>query len=358
MYIRSIDGFGQAEATIDVAKAVRNNRIYAKTLGWDTQYDKIARFLGFTEKPSESAFAQAIARWQQTRGMKVDGMIGASTWKAMLAAISPGTMETKLTDTIKPAAARLIKFDKNSAKLKDFHIPDINGVADRVVASWKTGQPIFTVYVKGHTSAEGPAQYNIGLGYGRALAVRKALQKALERKQKNLSYKVLILAQSKGVKEPIDTNETEEGKSQNRRVEIFLSTKALMPLPKKDKPTEIIFEDTDVIRPRRPSEWEVPPPDCRREDYREKKRICLKQDLGCKAGCVSRAMFAHITSASQAWPCLALLPLGLDKALACAATKAPEVYLKIVQELLKCRDDCNSRLLSCVDQAKRDTNCR
>jgi hypothetical protein len=57
----------------------------------------------------------------------------------------------------------------------------------------------------------------------------KALQKALERKQKNLSYKVLILAQSKGAREPVDTNETEKGRAQNRRVEIFISTKKLQP---------------------------------------------------------------------------------------------------------------------------------
>lgn len=182
----------------------------------------------------------AIRSFQQKQGLIVDGNVGPNTEAALIKATGGRVPEpgmTMPTDTIKPAAARLKHFDKNSAKLKDFHAPEIDRVADRVAVSWRTGQPIFTIYVKGHTSSEGPAQYNIGLGNHRALAVRKALQKALERKQKNLSYKVLILAQSKGAKEPIDTNATEEGRSQNRRVEIFLSTKALAPLPKKKPPS-------------------------------------------------------------------------------------------------------------------------
>jgi N-acetyl-anhydromuramyl-L-alanine amidase AmpD len=182
----------------------------------------------------------AIRSFQQKQGLTVDGNVGPNTEAALIKATGggmPGPVIMMPTDTIKPAAARLWKFDKNSAKLKESHMPDIEKVADRVVASWKAGQPIFTIYVKGHTSSEGPAQYNISLGNQRALAVRKALQKALERKQKNLSYKVLILALSKGAKEPIGSNETEEGRLQNRRVEVFLSTKALLPKKPPKPPT-------------------------------------------------------------------------------------------------------------------------
>lgn len=128
-----------------------------------------------------------------------------------------------------PANATLAQFEKHSAKLKNCHAPKIDRVADKIAASWKIGQPIYTVYVKGYTSSEGLPQYNIGLGHRRALAVRRALQLALERKQKNLSYKVLVLTLSRGAKDPIATNETEYGRCQNRRVEIFLSTKKLLP---------------------------------------------------------------------------------------------------------------------------------
>lgn len=183
----------------------------------------------------------AIRSFQQKQGLAVDGVVGPKIQAALEKATSggsPGPATTMPTTPQKLADATFPRFDKNSAKLKDFHLPEIDRVADVIVASWKTDQPIVTVYVKGHASSEGPAQYNIGLGHGRALAVRKALQKALERKQKNLSYKVLILTLSRGAKDPIATNATEEGRSQNRRVEVFLSTKKL--LPKKISPPQPI----------------------------------------------------------------------------------------------------------------------
>jgi outer membrane protein OmpA-like peptidoglycan-associated protein len=306
----------------------------------------------------------AIRSFQRKQGLVADGVVSPETETALMKATGGSVVQPVVTarmDTIKPAAARLTRFDKNSARLKDFHASEIDGVADKVSASWITGQPIFTIYVKGHTSSEGPAQHNVGLGYGRALAVRKALQKALERKQRNLSYKVLILAQSKGEMEPSDTNETEEGKSQNRRVEVFLSTKKLLPLPKKkpdDKPTEIIFEEPDIVRGRRPAEPEAPvsPPGCRREEYYERRRKCEKEDLLCKGRCLGRAMLAHMTGQGLR-KCLAALALGPEAALACVAVEAPEAYERIVRDLLKCRDECNSMLFSCLQKAKRDTNC-
>jgi outer membrane protein OmpA-like peptidoglycan-associated protein len=208
------------------------------------------------------------------------------------------------TDVIKPADARLTQFDKNSAKLKDFHLPEIERVTDKVVASWKTGQPIFTIYVKGHSSPEGPAQYNIGLANYRALGVRKALQRALERKQKNLSYKVLILAQSKGAREPIDSNETETGRSQNRRVEIFLSTKALLPLPKKPPPVEVIRPESipwvttpDLPGPALPTDGE---PLCDLPTYKKEIELCKRRLGGAAFDCFMTYAEKEATAAAAA----------------------------------------------------------
>ena len=231
MYVRTSDGLGQATPTGSTRQV---NRSSPEHIRWVQR--SLNSIPGLNLKADGIMGPQtrsAIRSFQQKQGLVADGVVGPKTEAALVKATgagAPGPVMTMPTEgPIRPAAARLTKFEKNSAKLKDFHAPEIDRVADRVVESWKTGQPIFTIYVKGHTSSEGPAQYNIALGNHRALAVRKALQKALERKQKNLSYKVLILAQSKGAREPIDTNETEEGRSQNRRVEVFLSTKALLP---------------------------------------------------------------------------------------------------------------------------------
>jgi hypothetical protein len=89
MYIQTISGLGQAATTFDVNKAIRNNRIYGRTLGWQKYYDTILKFLGFTSKPAATDFAQGVAEWQQSQGLKADGMLGPSTWKVMQVAIIP-----------------------------------------------------------------------------------------------------------------------------------------------------------------------------------------------------------------------------------------------------------------------------
>jgi outer membrane protein OmpA-like peptidoglycan-associated protein len=362
VHVRTSDGLGQAGPTVSTRQLSRSSPEYIRwvqrslnnILGTNLRADGI---IG-------SLTRSAVRSFQQKQGLVADGVVDSKTEAALIKATDDSVAQPAITvptDTIKPSAARLTRFDKTSARLKDFHVPEIDRVADKVLASWETGQPIFIVYVKGHTSSEGSAQYNIGLGNHRALAVRKALQMALERKRKNLSYKVLVLAQSKGAREPIDSNETDTGKSQNRRVEIFLSTKKLLPLPKKksdDKPTEIIFEEPDIVRGRRPVDPEAPlsPPGCRREQYEERRRKCEKEDLLCKGRCLGRAMLGHMTGQGLR-KCLAALALGPEAALACVAVEAPEAYERIVRDLLKCRDNCNSMLFSCLQKAKRDTNC-
>ena len=100
MYIQTNTGLGQVETTLDINKAIRSNRIYRQTLGWQKYYDKIIEFLGFTVKPSETEFAQGVAQWQQSQGLKTDGMIGPSTWKAMQSAITITSSGTDIqTDT-------------------------------------------------------------------------------------------------------------------------------------------------------------------------------------------------------------------------------------------------------------------
>ncbi len=276
MYVRTSDGLGRA------------NRSSAEDVRWVLR--SLNSILGLNLKVDGIMGPQtrsAIRSLQQRQGLVADGVVGPKTEAALVKGTGgavPGQVTTLPPDTKKPADARLIRFDKNSAKLKDFHAPDIDKVADRVVENWKTGQPIFTIYLKGHTSSEAPPQYDIGLGNHRALAVRKALQKALEHKQKNLSYKVLILAQSKGAKGPIDTNETEEGRSQNRRAEIFLSTKALMPLLQKKKPEvkagpirpETIPWVTDFPRAKIPSVEEGLPP-CKKGEWSRRIDECIKK---------------------------------------------------------------------------------
>ena len=86
MYVRTRETLGQAAvaAALDVPRAVRLNRQYAQRLGWQAHFDRIVRLLGFTTyTPGEQEFAEAVARWQRSRGLIVDGIIGSNTWSRM-----------------------------------------------------------------------------------------------------------------------------------------------------------------------------------------------------------------------------------------------------------------------------------
>ncbi|MBA5868879.1 MAG: OmpA family protein [Nitrospira sp. CR2.1] len=306
----------------------------------------------------------AIRSFQQKQGLVADGIVRPNTEAAIIKAgggAPPGKVITPpTTDIIRPAAARLTRFDKNSAKLKDFHAREIDRTAEQIEASWRTGLPIVTVYVKGHTSSEGPAQYNIGLGNHRALAVRKALQKALERKQKNLSYKVLILTLSKGAKDPIAPNATEEGRSENRRVEVFLSTKALMPLPQKQPVQQplpgmkdIPWIYPDLPRPTLPTDDE----ECKRELER-RLRDCNKNYARCLGEKGFNVIVERLKRLAPTGPgCLAAIESGnVWKILHCAY-KVGVIDIDTFFNTKKAIDDCARTLGLCRHLAKVNVRC-
>src|SRR5262249_21963707 len=88
----------------NMARAVRENRRYMRSLGWQAYRYAIVRLLGFTISiPSETMFAAAVARWQAQEGLSPDGIIGAHVLARIRAALQslaffPG-------DDIRPAAS-------------------------------------------------------------------------------------------------------------------------------------------------------------------------------------------------------------------------------------------------------------
>ncbi|MCC6901974.1 MAG: OmpA family protein [Polyangiaceae bacterium] len=71
------------------------------------------------------------------------------------------------------------------------------------------------VEVQGHTDSKGGDQFNLGLSKRRAASVMKWLTgKGVDKKR--------LKSQGFGKKQPIDTNETEEGRANNRRVEFHI----------------------------------------------------------------------------------------------------------------------------------------
>lgn len=70
------------------ARAVRLNRQYRQSLGWQPHVDAIVRVLGFTAfTPDERGFADTVARWQRSQGLTADGVIGSITWGRLRTAL-------------------------------------------------------------------------------------------------------------------------------------------------------------------------------------------------------------------------------------------------------------------------------
>ena len=102
-------------------------------------------------------------------------------------------------------------FDFDKAEVKSAFLPRIKHAAE--VLNRNTGLP--TVIIAGHTDNVGNPDYNLRLGLRRAEAVKALLVKygvASER----------LRTESFGETRPVATNDTEEGRARNRRVEFHI----------------------------------------------------------------------------------------------------------------------------------------
>jgi hypothetical protein len=88
-----------------------------------------------------------------------------------------------------------------------------------VSTSWNTNQPISVIRLIGHTDSTGDPKNHERLGNNRAELVKAALQSRL----KSFMDRVRIVVDpSPGKSQPIASNATPDGRSLNRRVEVFV----------------------------------------------------------------------------------------------------------------------------------------
>ena len=100
-------------------------------------------------------------------------------------------------------------FDKSVVKPQYFEL--LRNVKDYVE------QNDFRLTIIGHTDSKGTDAYNMALGMRRAIAVRdKLLEFGLDPSR-------ILGVESRGESEPIATNDTEEGRFENRRIEFQFS---------------------------------------------------------------------------------------------------------------------------------------
>ena len=74
----------------------------------------------------------------------------------------------------------------------------------------------YEVTIVGHTDSKGTEAYNMGLGQRRADSVKAKLLEF------GLVSDRILGTESRGESEPVATNDTEEGRAQNRRIEFHL----------------------------------------------------------------------------------------------------------------------------------------
>ena len=113
-------------------------------------------------------------------------------------------------DTIKLDVASEVSFDVNSASIK----PNFRGSLDKV-ARIISEYDQTAIHVIGHTDSTGSSSYNQQLSEKRAVSVARYLSKTGVQRTR-------LRSAGRGESQPTADNSSANGRSQNRRVEIYL----------------------------------------------------------------------------------------------------------------------------------------
>jgi outer membrane protein OmpA-like peptidoglycan-associated protein len=103
-----------------------------------------------------------------------------------------------------------VSFDVNRAEIR----PNFQPVLDRFAQTLRT-HPETTVRIIGHTDSTGTDAINNPLSVNRAASVRDYLSVRGVSPQR-------VQIDGRGAREPVASNESDQGRAQNRRVEIFV----------------------------------------------------------------------------------------------------------------------------------------
>ncbi len=100
-----------------------------------------------------------------------------------------------------------VKFDNDQSNIKPQYYPELDNAANVI-----KNNPGVAIEVQGHTSSTGTVEYNQRLSERRALAVKNYLSRK--------THAGGLTVRGYGLTQPIDTNETEAGRANNRRVQL------------------------------------------------------------------------------------------------------------------------------------------
>jgi OOP family OmpA-OmpF porin len=154
----------------------------------------------------------------------ISSMISAPGCDSLVTAAdiaSAGAMAGYVTDVLlapleyeKHAVAATALFDFDKAVLKDQGKAELQNMIDYIKGK---GITVKDVDVVGHTDGMGSEEYNQGLSERRAAAVKEFLVAG------GVPADIIDVS-GRGESEPVASNDTEEGRAKNRRVEIHVGT--------------------------------------------------------------------------------------------------------------------------------------
>ena len=131
----------------NIGKAVRANRRYGISLGWNVHHDKIndllLPFAGMQNVSlSEDTFAFALSKWQKSKGFSEDdsdGILGPKTWRIMKGEI--GIMATPIATT--PVASATVEDEWNNLPNIKIKYPSLQSylIKRAEVAAWGIPSP-------------------------------------------------------------------------------------------------------------------------------------------------------------------------------------------------------------------------
>ena len=139
----------------------------------------------------------------------------------LLAVALPVSAAQGLTCTSSPLVVAC--FEAYKTRLRSFHGPQLEAIADKIAASRNWKQPVDYITVVGHSArfkSTDPVEEN---AKGRAESVARALAEKLNKR--GLTG-IKIVRGAFGDSEPRTTNSTRTGRALNRRAEIILGSQA------------------------------------------------------------------------------------------------------------------------------------
>jgi OOP family OmpA-OmpF porin len=169
-------------------------------------------------RSADTGFVQLTRIGAETPAVPDLSLSSKSTFSPTPTAPTASTLPTALPQddltaaltTGQPATLADLVFPSAQADLAPGSYPSLARLAD-----WLTANPTASVELVGHTDASGNAQANTALSLARAEATRAALIAQFG------IAPARITTRGAGPLEPIATNDTPEGRAQNRRVEVI-----------------------------------------------------------------------------------------------------------------------------------------